>query len=369
MLKGALLGVTALSLALGGNLAAQGTGQFLRPSPDESTTRVAQRGANFLEIGVGARAQALGGAFTALAEGATALYWNPAGIASADGLVLAFSHTELFDNLDITHDYAAAALPFAGGVVGISYINLQSGDILRTDERFPAGGNPSFGQNFEWTGTAVGAHYARRLTDRLQVGFSFKVVNEGLDNADANWWGVDVGTIFNTGLYGITLGAALTNIGPSARFEGNLITQRVTTQQAFQVALPVRFKTSDYQLPSAFRFSILSNLVGGADALLSPSGIHSFKVAVDLNDAVDTDLQTSVGLEYNYNEIIYLRAGKKFVNEANADFRDFADNLSFGGGIRLPILGRKLTFDYAYTDAGELQNIQMFSFELGGSSF
>lgn len=74
--------VFALALLVGGgNLAAQRQGTFLTPGNDESTTRVGARGANFLEIGVGARAQALGGAFTSLASGASAMYWNPAGIA------------------------------------------------------------------------------------------------------------------------------------------------------------------------------------------------------------------------------------------------------------------------------------------------
>ncbi|HEX9727605.1 MAG TPA: PorV/PorQ family protein [Gemmatimonadales bacterium] len=357
----------ALALVVGaGELTAQRQGTFLTPG-NEPTTRVGARGANFLEIGVGARAQALGGAFTGLASGATAMYWNPAGIGSMDGLTAAFSRSALYDDLDITHNFAAVGIPFAGGGIGVSYIRLDSGDIPRTNEDFPAGDDPAFGSTFDWAGTAFGLHYGRRLTDRLQVGFSGKLVTEGLDNASATWWGIDVGTMFNTGLYGITLGAALANIGSSAAYEGGLIKQRVNTAEAFPVALPVRFSTVSYQLPTTFRFSFLSNWVGGADALFSPSGTHSFKVALDLNDAVDTDLQASAGAEYSFREFIFLRGGKRFVNEANDDFRSFSDFLSFGGGIRLPVLGRRFAFDYAYTNMGELQNVQMFSFELGGN--
>ena len=360
--------VFALALLVGGgNLAAQRQGTFLTPGNDESTTRVGARGANFLEIGVGARAQALGGAFTSLASGASAMYWNPAGIASMDGVIAAFTSTRLFDDLDIDHSFAAVGIPFAGGGIGLSYIRLSSGDIPRTNEDFPAGDDPQFGSTFEWAGTAIGLHYGRRLTDRLQVGFSGKIITEGLDNASATWWGIDVGTIFNTGLYGITLGAVLANIGPSASIEGGLVNQRVTAREAFPVSLPIEFATVSYQLPTTFRFSVLTNLVGGADALLTPSGTHGFVLAVDLNDAVDTDLQTSIGAEYNFREIIFLRGGKKFVNEAKDDFRSFGDFLSFGGGIRLPVFGRTLMFDYAYTNMGELQNVQVFSFELGGN--
>lgn len=361
----ALIGAAALLAVAGSDLAAQRQGTFLSPDENTVTTRVAQRGANFLEIGVGARAQAMGGALTGLATGATAMYWNPAGMATVDGFTTAFSRAALYDDLDITHTYGAAALPFLGGALGASFIQLSSGDILRTTEDNPGGGNVQFGDVFSWTGTAVGLHYARRLTDRLQVGFTGRVISEGLDQASANWWGMDFGTVFNTGLYGITIGAVLANIGPSARMEGNIITRRVTTREAFPVNLPVRFNTNAYALPTTFRFSVVSNLVGGADALLSPSRTSSLKLAADLNDATDTDLQVSLGVEYGFRDLLYLRAGKKWAREAGLE-RDFADNLSFGGGIVLPMLGRHLKFDYAYTGMGDLQNVQVFSFELGG---
>jgi hypothetical protein len=362
----ALIGAAALVMLAGSDLAAQRTGTFLTPDENTSTTRVAQRGANFLAIGVGARAQAMGGALTGLATGAAAMYWNPAGMASLEGFTAAFSYSALYADLGIKHLYGAAAIPFLGGGLGASYIQLSSGDIPRTTEDNPGGGNPEFGEIFSWTGTAVGLHYARRLTDRLQVGFTGRVISEGIDQARAQWWGMDFGTVFRTGLYGITLGAVLANIGPSARMEGNLITRRVATDEAFPVTLPVRFNTVDYGLPTTFRFSLVSNLVGGAEALLSPSQTSSLNLAVDLNDATDTDLQLSAGVEYGFRDLLYLRAGKKWVNEANSEFRSFSDNVSFGGGLVLPVFGGGFHFDYAYTSLADLQHVHVFSFELGG---
>ena len=198
-------------------------GDFLRPQTDQSTTRVANRGANFLEIGVGARGQALAGAVTGMTEGVTAMYWNPAGIATVEGLDAAFSYADLYGDLGINHSFMGVLLPFASGGIGVSYTRLTSGDIPRTDEAFPGGDNLSAGATFEWVSQAVGVHYGRRLTDRLQVGLGFKIVTEGFTGASANWWGLDVGTMFSTGLYGLTVGAALTNIGSSARFEGSAV--------------------------------------------------------------------------------------------------------------------------------------------------
>src|SRR5690348_920349 len=76
--------VAALAMLPSEHLLAQGAGTVLLPDPSNPTTRVGTRGANFLEIGVGARGQAMAGAYASVAEGVTALYWNPAGIARSE---------------------------------------------------------------------------------------------------------------------------------------------------------------------------------------------------------------------------------------------------------------------------------------------
>lgn len=360
--------IMALAFFAGGELAAQTQGSFLTPTPDQGTTRVGARGANFLEIGVGARAQALGGAYAGLASGATSMYWNPAGLGSTEGLVAAYSYSPLYGDLDITHNFAGVAIPVFGGGLGVSYLQFSSGDIERTSENFPGADDPTFGPVFNYTGSAIGLSYGRRLTDRLQVGGSAKFIQEGLTDAKATWWALDFGTMFNTGLYGLSLGAALQNIGNSAAMTGSLTKTRITTREAFPVDQPVNLAVQQYQLPMMFRFSVVSDLAGAPDALFSPGSAVGMKLALDFNDGVDTDLQSSLGLEVNVKNLVYLRAGKRWVNETlpdGQDFRSFSHGMSFGGGLHLPVFGRFFSFDYAYTSMGELQNIQVFSFELG----
>ena len=48
----------------------------------------------FLRLGNGARASGMGEAFTAVADGATSIYWNPAGMAGVEGVELSVTHTE-----------------------------------------------------------------------------------------------------------------------------------------------------------------------------------------------------------------------------------------------------------------------------------
>jgi len=357
----------AALLLLPGVLVAQRTGTFLEPQPTDGTTRVAQRGANFLEIAIGARARGMGEAYSGLASGASATFWNPAGLGSIEKFTVAYSYLDLYGDLGIKHHFATVALPMFGGAAAVSYIGLNSGDIPRTDEVNPGGGSQQAGEFFKFTSTALGVHYGRRLTDRLQVGFTGRVIQEGISQATVSWWGLDVGTMFNTGLYGLSIAAVLANVGPTSNYEGGAIVSRITTDQAFPFTVPVRYKTTGYSLPTTFRFAVVSSLMGGPDALFAPGGKSDFKLAFEFNDAVDTDIQMSVGGEYSYNNLIFLRAGKKFVNEAYSDFRSFGHALSFGGGIRLPLFGSRLSLDYAYTNMGELQAVHAFSFELGES--
>lgn len=361
----ALLGFALLAAVPGGLAAQAGTGTFLVPDNRTAVSRVGTRGANFLEIGVGARGLAVGGAYAGMARGATAMYWNPALVGATDGFVGAFSRAALYEDLDITHDFAGVALPAFGGGLGVSYIRLNSGDIPRTTEFDPAGTLNEFGDVFSWNSTAVGLHYGRRLTDRLMVGFGAKVVSEGIDQANTSWWGIDVGTSFNTGLYGLQIAGAVLNVGPASRAEGGLITRRVADVDVFPVAVPVRYNTVAYQLPTVFRFGVVSTLTGTADALLSPAGPVSWRLALDFSDAIDTDLQMSLGTEFNFRDFAFVRVGKRWMNEANADFRSFSHGLSFGGGLMVPLVGRRLAFDYAYVNMGDLQNVQVFSFEIG----
>ena len=360
--------LVAAALCLpGASVLGQGTGTVLLPNPQNPTTRVGTRGANFLEIGVGARGLALAGAYTALAEGVTALYWNPAGIAEIEAPAAAFSLANLYEDADITHTFAGGVMPVGtNGAFGLGLTQLSSGDIDRTTELFPDGGDPTFGNTFSYTATAAGLYYGRRLTDRLGIGVGLKFVTEGIDNAKATYMGVDIGTKFRVGLYGTHIAATLSNIGTSGRFRGAAI-ERFTVDNFRPGATPVEFSTAALQMPTLFRFSIRSDVIGPSDALLSANSQHAFFTVVEMTDAIDTDVQMTIAAQYSFRELVFLRAGKRFVNEKETSgFRGAGFGASFGGGLRLPVGGgRRLAFDYAFTEMNELKNVQVFSLEFG----
>lgn len=91
----------------------------------------------FMALGGGARAMAMGGAFTAIADDATATFWNPAGLADFGGLTalpddwqMVFMHAERFGDL-VDYNYFSAVFPLRGGESGwgITFIHLGVDDI------------------------------------------------------------------------------------------------------------------------------------------------------------------------------------------------------------------------------------------------
>ena len=365
-----ILAVSTLLLLAGADaLLAQGQGTTLQPDPSRGTTRVGTRGANFMEIGVGARALALGGAITA-AEGVTSYYWNPAAVMGIEGIAAGVSHSELYQGSGVGQTFAAVAMPLGSSVLGISFISFTSGDVEVTTEQWPTGGDPSAAHEVSWFGHAFGLHYARSITDRLNVGLTGRYLEEGITGATADYVGFDLATVFRTGLYGVTLSAAVSNLGTSSAFRGSAVTTEAPSSPNFG-PLPsgdpvsVELETQTLQLPTTVRVGAYTELVGAADALMGANPEHSVLLHGQISDAVTTAIQPSFGLEYGFREMVFARVGKEFRNSGRASW-GFTSGLAGGLGVRLPVSGRAIAIDYAYVEQGELlgQN-HVFSVEYG----
>lgn len=358
-----LLGLLALAPA--GALRAQ-FGTQLQEDVRRENTRRGTRGANFLEIGIGARAGALAGAVTADVRGVSALYWNTAGIAHAARGRIGATITQLYEGFDMTLGQVGGILPVGNGAAGVSLTFFSSGEIERTTIDYPQGNDPLFGKTFTYTGTAVSLHYARLITDRLAVGGAVRYAQEGFEGAAASYVGIDVGTQFQTGIYGTTIGAAITNVGSEGRFEGTALRNRLVPGQGIPTGanvVDVERTTQPFAMPTTFRFSVMADLVGGADALIAPNPQHQVRLLTDISDGISTPIQGSIAAEYSYREILYLRGGKRFYNEGSRAPWSDSHGLAGGVGLVLPLGRSRLTLDYAYQPWGLLNNVQILSVE------
>jgi hypothetical protein len=307
----------------------------------------------------------MAGAVGSSTRGPMAWYWNPGGAAASEGFSVVAGRQNVYDDLGLNQHYAAASLPVLGGVVGLALNTLSSGDIDRTTEAAPFG-DGALGRTFQWTSTAVSLGYARRLTDRLTIGGQFKYISEGIPDANTSWVAADFGTQFNTGIYGLVLGGALQHIGGASKVDGPLIGQIISTNEFSPQDTRIDLFVRETELPTSFRFSVGSNLYGDAESLIGQgSGTHRMTAEAALVDGVDLAAQVGLGLEYSFNNYFFARGGKMFYNDDRSTGSSASFGLSGGFGVRLPIADRDVRFDYSYTSLGELQNIQIFSFEFG----
>src|SRR5437879_7830560 len=87
----------------------------------------ASSGASFLKLGVGARALGLGSAYTSIADDATALHWNPAGLSRISRKEISAMHAQLF--ADTRFDFLGYAHPTPKGTFGIGAVYLSQGEL------------------------------------------------------------------------------------------------------------------------------------------------------------------------------------------------------------------------------------------------
>ena len=89
--------------------------------------------ANFLKIGMGARAAAMADSFTAVADDATAIYWNPAGLALVNGTSLSTTHGQWLQG--VSNDFFALSHQLEGNsVLGLGFINQSVHNFTSAQE-------------------------------------------------------------------------------------------------------------------------------------------------------------------------------------------------------------------------------------------
>ena len=367
------LGIVA-ALVVGGAVVAptaiaQGTGTTPDTDGGTTVTRVGTRGANFLELGVGARSLALAGAVVATPSDLSALYWNVAGLGEVQTATGFISHEKLFGGSGLTNSYLAVALPLFGGALAASVQSFTSGDIVRTSEEFPDGNDPTGGRFTEWNATAIGLHYARLFTDRLSVGLTGKYATEGIDFASASYIAADVGVRFRTGLLGTTMGASITNLGTAGRIDGPAIDRKFppTRDPLFPTGrtLEGQVTPTETQLPTMLRFGVHTEIIGATEALFPAigGGMHRLSMLVDVSDGINTPVMPAIAAEYGFNNRVFLRLGRRFTEaEVPSAARE---TLSAGAGLAVPFGTRRVLVDYAYRTFGELNENHVFSFQFG----
>jgi hypothetical protein len=322
--------------------------------PAQEFSKVGTGGAQFLKIDAGARSVALGGAYVAMADDIFAMYWNPAGVARVNKKSIGGAHKNYI--ADLKHNYLGFLLPLnETSSLGFHTIFMSTDPIEITTIDQPRG----TGTYYEYSNLAVGVSYSRWMTDRLTLGATVKYLRESIYRERAQGLAFDIGSLFDTGIYGIRLGMSLSNFGSSLRLDGPDIDAAVDTdpRSAGNRDTPSRLRTLDWPLPLIFRMGVRLDLFGGLNPQLK-SDRNRLTAAIAINDPIDNNLRANYGLEYEWNRLVTLRAGYYSNYDANTL------GLTLGGGLNFNLGGKLFIIDYAYQDFGILDSVHQYSLKL-----
>lgn len=275
-------------------------------------------GFSFLKVGVGARAAALGGAYTAIQGDPEASGWNPAGLHGLQERTASLAYTSYL--VDTESGFASIAVPRGPRTYGLSLNYFNYGDLARTD---------ADGQDlgtFSATDLAAALTATQALFDgRLTAGASVKSIHSNIDDFSASALAFDLGLLLSGPIQGMTIGASIANLGTvySGYTEG------------FDDSLPVLLRAGLAHRPAHFPVPVL--------------------ILADFTVPNDNDAYASFGAEIEIGGGMYVRPGYSLQQGGSAG--DETLGLSAGGGLAL----EKYRFDYAYSSFPDLGDVHRIS--------
>lgn len=234
------------------------------------------------------------------------------------------------------------------GFFGVNFIFVDYGDMTRNANEPIL--DPTTGEHtgnvrqvtglgtFSAHDLAFGISYSRQITDRLQFGVNLKYLEEKLDDATANQFAIDIGTVYYTGIKSFRIAMLGRNFGPGAEF--------------LDFDERIGYPTAKVKLPMTY-------ILGGAIDILEggENSPHLWTIAGEFIHTNDASEKANVGTEYSFMEFVMLRAGYRF----NYD----EEGITLGAGLNLHMADIGMNINYAYMVFGRLDSVNMFSFNFG----
>jgi hypothetical protein len=325
-------------------------------------------GVLFLLIAPGARAAGMGESFVAVADDATATYWNPAGLAfqESPNTEIALMHSNWLPQLasDLYYDYATVRHglgPIGTAGLSITFINL--GEQIITGE----GGPEELGK-FSSYELAVAGSFGTKLSANNSAGVALKFIYSNLapqvpnttqkGDGRATSFAVDIGYLHkNLLLNGFNFGVNLTNIGPKITY--------IDAAQADPLPTNLRLGFSYYLIKQEYNSLMLCTEFDRLLVAPKRSGkadpVFKALVTAWTDEPLKNELEhiiSNVGAEYWYNNLIALRTGYHYDKVGKVKY------LSFGAGLKYSLY----RMDFGYVSAGEnhpLSDTMRFSLTIG----
>jgi hypothetical protein len=304
--------------------------------------RAGQEGAGQLLLNNYAASSGLNGINIGSVDGIESSAVNPAGLAYTP-------KTEInanFGNLWMGTGIKTGAFGFAqamgeegsGGVLGLSINSINLGDITRTTTSQPDGTLGTFKPNV----TNMAVSYAKKFTDRISVGASLRIVNEGTPEISASGASFDAGVQYRSE-NNLKLGLALRNVGSSMKYAGDGLSGRTNFNSSGQYQTSVQIPAEKFELPTMLSMGGSYDVAIGENQKIVPS-FAFISNAFYFN-------QLGLGLEYHYKQVVILRAAylyeKGIFGKVGIDRFNIYTGPSAGASFQIPFKTGKVD------DAGE----------------
>jgi hypothetical protein len=270
-----------------------------------------------LTNGAGARAAAMGGAFTAVADDASAAYWNPAGLGTIRRASIELTYDRWF--MDSFYQHLLAAVPLAAGALGADIFYMNFGTFDRVDIYGQANGSAM--NPYTMAGTLS---YGMNFGPMFSAGISGKFISSSIGGLSSTGYAADAGVLFTAGIF--SAGLTGRNLGSGGAFS----------------------------LPADIRLGLALNAV--------KTQSHNLLIAADTGYILKDALNVNAGIEYTFAKTLSIRAGYKFSTGQNNI--EGLTGVSAGAGLNLGQFG----FDYAFVPYGNLGTAQRadIRYEFGG---